>query len=219
MYGKNKKEKVTKSNTVVNKKATYLFVISVEGEKTEPGYFRMFSDSPWIQLVVIKPKNGESSPEYILERLKDSIRPDGANHLDQYWFVCDVDDHSNLIETIQKIKTHNALKNSGNKIEIAISNPRFEVWLALHSSKIDVKIPKYIDLLKNDPESIIKEFAENYNKKIDQACKNYLFLRKVKAIENAEKLDSKKNEDIPISPGTRVYKLVKEILETIERRQ
>ena len=110
--------------------------IATEGEVTEPEYFRsevMGCRCSRIRIEVLPTKMGFSSPQQVFERLRQSVLNDGALEADQYWIVADVDHYSienRIGEFIDSIIAFN--EKFKLNFQFAISNPRFEVWLALH---------------------------------------------------------------------------------------
>ncbi len=168
-----------------------------------------------IRVEILPTKEGLSSPQRVFERLKQSVLDDNFQEADQYWIVVDVDHYAeeNRIETfIQSVREYNA----SNKmcIQLAISNPRFEVWLALHK-RLDLN-KKTIQRLKSSPEELVKEIYPHYTKSFDMSR---MTAKSVNiAIEQAEQLDTNKTNDLPDCPGTHVYRLVREILAVIEAK-
>lgn len=102
----------------------------VEGERTEDGYFKHwgrgqrgnvivnvheFNGTP---LALVRRAVGEQKHERHEER-----RQRGRPH-DEIWCVFDVDAHPKMAEAIELATMHN--------INLAVSNPCFELWLVLH---------------------------------------------------------------------------------------
>lgn len=104
-----------------------------EGEKTEPLYLKEFRNHVRNPLVHIEPLGVAGDPSTVVETAIKRRRQaaDEAKRLrdenllwDQVWAVFDVDDHARLDDA-------RALAVA-NDIQLAISNPCFELWALLH---------------------------------------------------------------------------------------
>jgi hypothetical protein len=107
------------------------FLIVCEGTKTEPAYFREMRHlerSP-IELEL----STEGVPKTLVERavamkkraeVNAKSQKDENLNYDHVWCVFDVDEHSFVPEAKQQARD--------NGIEIALSNPCFELWALLH---------------------------------------------------------------------------------------
>jgi hypothetical protein len=70
-----------------------LFVVSVEGSKTEPQYFVIFNQSQSIVLVkCLKRPSTESSPIQVLKKMQGYLRKESLRKTDEAWIVVDKDD-------------------------------------------------------------------------------------------------------------------------------
>lgn len=184
----------------IDSRKPYLFLIATEGEKTEKYFFdNCIERNEGYKLRTIPGQYGLSSPKQVLEKLKSSILEDGADKYNQYWMVIDVDKHENLDSTLEEAERLH--------IKCAVSNPRFEVWLALysHESLSDTFLKK----LERDSESIVRKWFPHFSKvSLDKT----FFQEHEHAINRAVQLDKKTDKKIPTAPGTRMYRLVREIL-------
>ncbi len=102
----------------------------VEGERTEDGYFKH-----WGRLyrgkVIVNVHEFNGSPLSLVQRAvaeqkherREERRRRGQPH-DEIWCVFDVDVHPKVAEAVEFAATHN--------INVAVSNPCFELWLVLH---------------------------------------------------------------------------------------
>jgi hypothetical protein len=106
-------------------------LIVCEGTKTEPGYFLALRHREKSAIELDIEPGGV--PKTLVEkaaRLKRSAEKEARRHKDdnlryQYvWCVFDVDEHPNLAEAQQQARD--------NGIDVAISNPCFELWILLH---------------------------------------------------------------------------------------
>lgn len=108
-------------------------LIVCEGRVTEPVYFRAFKDqerNPLVHVEIAPPAGRAYAVVSTAVARRTEAESDAKRERDQtlrwdeVWAVFDVDDHPKLDEA-QKLATDNA-------IELAISNPCFELWALLH---------------------------------------------------------------------------------------
>jgi hypothetical protein len=177
-----------------------LFVVSVEGSKTEPQYFAIFNQPQSIVLVkCLKRLSTESSPIQVLKKMESYLRKESLRKTDEAWIVVDKDDwtEDQLRDLLKWAKTS---ESHG----FALSNPCFEYWLLLHFED-----GKGI-ASSQECQTRLKRHLPNYKKDIDR--------RKItpelitKAIFRAKQRDSKHTEDLPQVGSTSVYKLVERII-------
>lgn len=108
-------------------------LIVCEGKETEPGYLKAFQHAVRNPRVHIEIAGETGEPRTVVEiaiRLREeaaqeAIRQRDENlKLDEVWGVFDVDEHPKLDQARQLA--------ASNAIELAISNPCFEIWALLH---------------------------------------------------------------------------------------
>jgi len=104
-----------------------LFVIAVEGVKTERQYFGLFNDRQAVVRVTCLKGDHGSAPLQVLKRMEDHLRREALKPTDEAWLVVDKDgwtDHQleQLYDWSQKKDNYG----------FALSNPMFEYWLLLH---------------------------------------------------------------------------------------
>ncbi len=178
-----------------------LFVLAVEGTKTEPQYFALFNnDKHVIHVKCLKHKNG-SSPPQVLARMKQHLKDDGLRDGDEAWLVVDKDDWRD--EQLQQLYDWSLeAENYG----FALTNPKFEYWLLLH-------FEDGTGLANTrDCEERLKRSLPNYNKGIDRS--KFTIERISAAVERARLRDAPPCVDWPRDIGsTTVYKLVEHMLE------
>jgi uncharacterized protein YpiB (UPF0302 family) len=158
-----------------------LFVISVEGAKTEPQYFAILNQPQSIVLVkcLSRPLT-ESSPQRVLKRIESYLRKESLRKTDEAWVVVDKDswEDDHLKELMQWAKKS---ANYG----FALSNPNFEYWLLLHFEdgkgvasareclqRLKRHLPNYkkeIDSKKITPELIFRAIARAKERDTDHA--------------------------------------------------
>lgn len=179
-----------------------LFVIATEGELTEPQYFRLFR-STRIQVELLNTIDGGSSPEKILARLSEFKKKYQLNDDDRLFLVLDVDRWPTqaLASVAQSCVSQNFV--------LVVSNPCFEVWLALHFIKATE--------IKHTSKEIHKQLQENlggYNKKIRNSWFNNKNVNS--ACIEARKLEGNTKDRWPQSVGTRVYLIIEELISGIK---
>ncbi len=110
-----------------------LFVIAVEGEKTEPLYFSIFNDDSRVVHVRCLEGKTESAPPHVLRRMVRYLADEEADlkKTDEAWLVVDKDQWSEqqLLPLHQWVSKR---KRNGPERGFAVSNPSFEYWLLLH---------------------------------------------------------------------------------------
>lgn len=110
-------------------------MIFCEGQKTEPGYLRSIKRSYGRTLIEVEIVEGVGTPMTIAKKAKEEIesqRGTSKNHYernDEVWVVFDRDEHPHFTEAVQ------ICQDAG--IEVARSNPCFELWLMLHIQEFD----------------------------------------------------------------------------------
>ena len=106
-----------------------LVVIASEDRYAVKQYFDLFK-STQIQFRVLETEDGKSSPEQVMTRLDQFMRDYDFGEGDQFWFVSDTDHwvESNHIQNLVEVVRQCRQKG----IQVALSNPCFELWLLLH---------------------------------------------------------------------------------------
>lgn len=177
-----------------------LFVVSVEGSKTEPQYFAIFNQPQSIILVkCLKRPSTKSSPLQVLKKMHAYLRKESLRKTDEAWIVVDKDywTEDQLRELFRWAKKN---ENYG----FALTNPSFEYWLLLHFEDGQG--------IANAQECLtrLKRHLPNYKKDIDS--KKITMEHIVKAIARAKQRDTNRASDFPQMWSTTVYKLVDKII-------
>ncbi len=178
-----------------------LFVISVEGTKTEPQYFEIFNkmNQNIIKINCLK-GNHQSSPIKILKRMENHLKIEDLKETDEAWLVVDMDQWS--LEQIGQLFKWSQLKDNYG---FALSNPMFEFWLVLHfedGNKI-ASINECLDRLKRH--------LPGYKKDID--IRKFTAETIHNAISRAKQRDNPPCADWPRAIGaTTVYRLVEKLI-------
>jgi hypothetical protein len=135
-----------------------------EGEVTEPEYFRgferwvrnstveiLFADDHGVPLTLVEQadrRNQQANERARRER-------DSYIRYDEVWCVFDVDDHPRLNEAAQRAQAQG--------IELAVSNPCFELWLLLHFRESPGARHRH------DLQHMLADFLPKYDKHLDFA--------------------------------------------------
>lgn len=183
---------------------TNLIIIATEGEKTEPRYFTMncFKENKKIQVQVIPAIDGKSSPLDVLDRLHEFAKEYQFGEGDQFWLVIDKDRWPNtqLYELIELCQDQN--------YQIALSNPCFELWLLLHFRKVDE-----LELGATTSCGDTKELLKAQLKHADGGSYDSTYSKWIPhALNEAPELDIHPSSPFPDCPGTRVYRLVEQLV-------
>ncbi|MGH3273537.1 MAG: RloB family protein [Streptosporangiaceae bacterium] len=110
------------------------FVIFCEGERTEPEYINALKLQPFVRDVAavelrVQARNGGWKPHDLVEMAvsaRERAKAKGEE-VDEFWCVYDVEwptNHPGLREAAEEARL--------NGVQIAVSNPCFEIWLILH---------------------------------------------------------------------------------------
>jgi hypothetical protein len=110
------------------------FVIFCEGERTEPEYLDALKRQPSVRDVAavdlrVEGGQGDSKPLTLVAMATEahSRAIDEEAEIDEFWCVFDVEwpqNHPGLKKAVQQARV--------NGINLAVSNPCFELWLILH---------------------------------------------------------------------------------------
>jgi hypothetical protein len=177
-----------------------LFVIAVEGARTEPQYFAIFKDqSSIISVKCLKDSHGKSPP-HVLKRMKDYLKQEELRSSDEAWLVVDKDQWTDA----QLARLH-AWTQTSDTYNFALSNPKFEYWLLLHFEDGNgIQSSR-------DCDDRLKRYLPGYDKGID--ISKITRKRINDAIRRARQRDNPPCIDWPRVSGTTVYRLVEHILQ------
>ncbi|TYQ27133.1 RloB domain-containing protein [Pseudanabaena sp. UWO310] len=186
-----------------DRRSAKLFVIATEGKDTEKQYFEMFGSRKVKVEILATGDDNKSAPEYVLERLDKFKDLYDFDEEDEFWLVLDVD---RWVKKDQLIAVCPQARQKG--YQLAISNPCFEIWLCLHFGDL---LPE--DRTCKDFEIRLRNILGSYNKSnLDVLA----YKPNVKsAIERSRSLDLNLNGYWTSQLGTRVYKLVESILQSL----
>lgn len=178
-----------------------LFVIAVEGAKTEPMYFAIFNGEKSVIHVNCLKGTNESSPPQVLTRMKKHLRQEGLKPSDEAWLVVDKDQWTDA----QLVQLHAWAQERAN-YGFALSNPKFEYWLLLHF-EAGTGISS-----SQDCSNRLKRYLPGYDKGIDARAISRQAI--ADAIGRARQRDNPPCTDWPRAfGGTTVYRLVENMLQ------
>ena len=177
--------------------------VSAEGQ-TEKDYLQMgvFRNS---NTIIRFPRNihpGRRNTTAVLKRFHKAMRTERFRKGDEAWVVVDVDtwdkaEFSQLLGWVKEDSRHH----------LAISNPKFELFLVMHFEKGDgCTTPQKVD-------AMLKRHLPQYAKRIGA---NQFTLQDVKVgIRNAEVKRARTDSLIPEPGTTDVHRLVKRLIESV----
>lgn len=181
-----------------------LFVIAVEGARTEPQYFKLFSDrESFVQVKCLKCHH-KSAPGQVLKKMTEYLEEGSLKKSDEAWLVVDKDQWSD--EQLAELhRWSRQLDKRGFARGFALSNPKFEYWLLLHFEDGGGVATS------RECTERLKKHLPGYDKGIDIR----LFTRERidDAIGRARNRDNPPCDDWPRIAGTTVYKLAEKIRE------
>lgn len=176
-----------------------MFVIAVEGAKTEPQYFAIFNDQNSVIRVKCVRGKHRSSPPQVLKRMEDYLKQESLLASDEAWLVVDNDNW-----TDRQLAQLHGWSESENRNGLALSNPKFEYWLLLHfEDGAGIRTSRACS-------ERLKRYVPNYAKGIDR--RDFTKPRICDAVRRAETRDNPRCRDWPRGVGTTVYRLVAKLL-------
>jgi len=173
-------------------------LIVCEGEKTEPQYLEGFKRACRNPRVNIKTVSRRATPLGLVDeavKLRDRAVVDEAPY-DSVWCVFDVDDHPSLPRAKNQAQV--------NDVELAISNPCFELWLLLHFQEH----PGMQD--RKRVQAMLRKHVPQYEKAVDYASYAASHPEADRRAERLEQAADKAGEP-GRNPSTGVYRLIRSI--------
>jgi hypothetical protein len=172
------------------------YLIAVEGSVTEPGYFDLF-DGGVIRVECLY-ANGESAPPLVLKRMKSRIDRVSMRPGDEAWLVVDKDRWTDgqLNELHTWTQEPHTVKRG-----LAVSNPKFELWLLLHFEDVAGQ---------QSCSTRLKTHVPGYDKAISGV--DFTDERMREAVRRAKEHDTPPCRDWPRTTGTTVYRLVESLM-------
>lgn len=193
--------KRNRTNTLSARKG---FFIVVEGERTERNYFnrlKILSDDRFVKVQTI-PGGKKSDPRHLIMKAEQVERTEQQEPGDEIWIVSDVDGRnlSGLFVWESSAK--------GIQRNVAVSNPQFELWIALHFDRC-AGVKTQADCI-----SRIKKYFPKYEK---NASADWIDIPKIQnAVRNGKAKDSPPcpSGKLPTEGITTVYRLVEKIMDS-----
>jgi hypothetical protein len=190
------------------------FLIATEDTHAPKQYFEILGLKTVIVEVLETPKgSGLSAPKHVVDRAKAAYEEVKKNEVleegDEFWVLLDTDHHFKGNHARGTLEALESAKESG--LEVAISNPCFELWLLLHHADVQLKVK----LKSKDTEKQLRSLLGSYNKTNIQ-FKNFPKSKIPDAIRRARALEECPDnpQGWPKSVGTRVYRLMESIFGT-----
>ncbi len=187
-----------------------IVLIVCEGEVTEPEYFRGFQSDCRNPRVKIEVADEWGVPRTLVEIAKRHKKEAAENAhrekdenlaYDSVWCVFDIDEHPHVPDAEQMARD--------NDINLAISNPCFELWLLLH--------------FRDNPgmqhrtriQDMLTAFVPEYDKHVEYATYSVGYLE---AVTRAKRMDqaAKNAGESGRNPTTDVYRLTELIRDESE---
>ena len=189
-----------------------VFVVATDDTYAPEQYFKHLP-LPRVKVIVLPTDSGLSSPGHVVERLKEAFRNVSRRKQiqtgDEFWVFLDTDHHihdTHIRGTLAALRT---AQQAG--LEIAISNPCFELWLLLHHTDVapGTVFPKCDKVAQK-----LRETLGEYNKTSVKAGQ-FPLARIPDAIRRARLLETTPDDPDgywPEQVGTRVYRLLERVL-------
>lgn len=187
------------------------FLIVCEGEKTEPNYFRAFTERRSEVKEIKVAGCGCSTCQLIIEakKLREKLERERMVPFDRVWLVFDKDEFKDFNKAIADAKKEG--------MNCAWSNQAFELWYVLHFQYLDTGVDRkqYIEMIEDKVRKASKSKTFKY-KKNDEGFYQILQAHgeEEQAIKRARKLREnmgKKKNYAAHNPRTEVDLLVDEL--------
>lgn len=189
-----------------------LYLVVVEGDKTEWNYFNSLQEKDFIpkqkiHIKPVKPNEHKSAPNHLIACAEENFNSI-TNRLtdDECWIVFDVESLSRNDGRERQVREAIDVARD-QKWFVALSNPCFEVWYLLHLTDNLTNIEGTGNSAK---ETLRKHLGGYRESNVPQPCLDRQAIQL--AITRAKTRDTDPNSPIPQLPGTRVYRLVERLL-------
>ncbi len=182
-----------------------IILIATEGEVTEPEYLEGLKravKNPRVEIEVFGgvgvPKTLVASAKKRKKAAEKRARRENDDNLlfDEVWCVFDVDEHPNIADAKQMAED--------NDIELAISNPCFELWLYLHFAEQPGMQHRH------DLQRMLKKHMPKYDKHVEYSDYAAGYDAAVKRATRLEE-NAKADNDEGKNPITGVWRLTESI--------
>ena len=179
------------------------FLIVCEGTVTEPRYFRdvRHAERSLIDLQIEPGGTPRTLVERAVERKREAdgkarkLKDDNQKY-EEVWCVFDIDEHPLIPEANDQARA--------NGIELAISNPCFELWALLHFQDQRAHIER------GKAQHLCRSHMHNYEKDLDYETLRPKYSNALRRAEDLEKWHDSRGT-VGANPSTTVYRLVERI--------
>jgi hypothetical protein len=189
-----------------------LFVIASEGAVTEPKYFTGLKERchhPGIHIhPLLRDDPSLSSPAHVLAQLDLFRSQYTLREGDQLWLLMDHDPQSWKPAMISAI----AQECQSKGYFLSVSNPCFEVWLLLHFEDVPNQGDQRKQDLAGNADGLLKSEVARHCSPSYPYIDNFI-PHIEKAIARAEALDTEPDSRWPSPLGTRVHRLVSQLVQ------
>jgi hypothetical protein len=181
-----------------------LIVIASEDKYAVRQYFEFFRSTK-IQFKVLETEDGKSAPEHVLDRLDEYMREFDMGEGDKFWLVCDCDHWNktghlkNLIGVIRECRQ--------KRIQVALSNPCFELWLILHFAEF----PRADKITCTEVEKQLRKAVGAYDK--TKVYNLPIDGERVKSAVKRSADNQPASSEIPDRPQTTVHRIIQDLLD------
>ncbi len=184
-----------------------IVLVSSEGRVTEPEYLHAFARLVLHDTVTIHFApwgKGGSSPESVLNRMQHEMNRMSLREKDEAWLVLDRDRWTDA--QLQPLLDWVADGSAGIRRGIALSNPKFELWLLLHFEPVTGSVSAHgIDgRIATHFHAYVKHIPAGFPTRIQVD----------KAIENGLALNGTEFHPLSQCPGTGMVTMAKQLLAT-----
>ncbi|MCE2515215.1 MAG: RloB domain-containing protein [Acidobacteria bacterium] len=192
---------------MAQKKTRRVIRVLTEGEITEPQYLTAWArrNRSHVRLEI---SDRGVTPKTLVDRARGHVRRNRPTKrrtpdYDEIWCVFDTDEHPNLPQAVEEARQ--------GGIEVAVSNPCFELWLVLHAHAQTAHIDRHRAQQRS------AELGLSHDKAIPQDAQNTLIdtfeTAKQRAIDLSERHAG--NGSPPrTNPSTDVWRLVDRLRNT-----
>ncbi len=183
----------------------FRILVVCEGRTTEPGYLKAFQHAqrnPRVQ-VQVAPETGV--PQTVVEiaiRLRDEAEREAKHQRDEnikwdvVWGVFDIDEHPNVEHARRLAAT--------NSIQLAVSNPCFELWALLHFQDQRAHIERHV------ARAALQRHLPGYDKALDFTKMQHGYAQAVNRAQDLER-EAALHQNDGRNPTTGVYALTEQI--------
>ena len=197
-----------------------LIVVATEDTKATPQYLNDLAikyQNTRVQLKVLERDSTASSPQHVLNQLREFVATYQIGADDELWLVSDLDNWDvRMLSAVARECLQSGFR-------LAISNPAIELWFLLHLIDLSDYDASTLERLRQNTKPSPKATRTALEIEIVSKAGRYRkgrfhsadFLPYIQtAIMNAKALDTNPADRWPQTLGTRMYQLIESILES-----